>query len=64
MQKPEYHLGISFFDLEPSHCRYPVGDGLAATYCGQPSLEGESYCERCYRICYTPPKAKPRQAAA
>lgn len=51
------HLGISFFDLENNHCRFPKGDGLSATYCGQPVLDGQSYCKRCYSICYTPPKS-------
>ena len=50
-------LEISFADLQPQHCRYPEGDGLAATYCGQPTVPGQSYCEHCYQICYTRPKA-------
>ena len=49
------HLGISFSDLQPQHCRFPKGDGLDATYCGQQVKEGQSYCPACYRICYTRP---------
>ena len=49
------HLGISFHDLKPSHCRFPKGDGLSATYCGQPVKEGQSYCPHCYSICYEKP---------
>jgi hypothetical protein len=49
------HLGISFYDLEARHCRFPKGEGLSATYCGQPVIEGQSYCQHCYSICYTRP---------
>lgn len=57
------HLGIRLADLEPHHCRFPVGEGLETTFCGHPVIEGQSYCERCYDLCYVPPRIRERTAA-
>ncbi len=43
-------LGIPFMDLELHHCRFPNGEGLSTLFCGQPALEGQSYCAHCYGI--------------
>lgn len=39
-------LWIRFMDLEPHHCRWPmgVGQGLDSTYCGIQKKDGSSYC--------------------
>ena len=42
----------SIVDLEPHHCKYPIGEPLAG-FCGSKRVEGLPYCEthsaRCYR---------------
>jgi GcrA cell cycle regulator len=48
------HLGIAFFDLKPIHCRFPHGDGMTATFCGQSVQDGSSYCGFHHTLCYTP----------
>lgn len=43
---------VSLIDLEPNHCRWPVGEPTAG-FCGCPKVPGSSYCEghlvRAYR---------------
>lgn len=58
------HLGIPFFDLEPGHCRFPQGDGIAATYCGQPKACDSSYCSYHFSIAYRPPEVRQARRAA
>jgi GcrA cell cycle regulator len=40
---------VAFADLEPHHCRWPVGEpgspGFA--FCGEPKVLGQSYCSTC-----------------
>lgn len=38
-------LNISLMDLEPHHCRYPLGEAGAVTFCGCHKMFGFSYCE-------------------
>lgn len=53
------HLGLTFDQLKPGlfQCRYIDGDVREGThtYCGQPTLDGSSYCAFHHRICYTRP---------
>jgi len=51
---PADFLGITFFDLKQHHCRYPRGgnDGTPILYCGQPKIEGGSYCAACHARCH------------
>ena len=58
------HLGITFAELEPQHCRFPKGTGFEATYCGQPVKDGQSYCPHCYSICYERPTRPDHRKAA
>ena len=37
-------LHKSLVDLGRNDCRYPYGDGPQYTFCGQPQMEGRSYC--------------------
>lgn len=47
---PRRHLGITFADLDRHHCRYPLGEGEAMTFCGQQKMPDKSYCPHCYKI--------------
>jgi GcrA cell cycle regulator len=40
---PVEPLHIAFADLEPSHCRWPYGDG-PFTFCGHWASSDQSYC--------------------
>lgn len=51
--KPYNFLGIKFMDLQPEHCRYPSGN--PTLFCGQPKMEGSSYCAHCHAICTNSP---------
>ena len=54
MPPPSGFLAIAFLDLKPSHCRYPRGgtDGAPILFCGQPKIDGSSYCAACHRRCH------------
>lgn len=60
----ENHLDIAFFDLAADHCRFPKGDGLAATYCGQPIKPDSSYCPFHHALCHEPLKDRQARRAA
>lgn len=60
-EQPDNFLGISLFDLEPEHCRYPRGEGANILFCGQPKTSG-SYCTACYARCHYTAPAKPGPA--
>lgn len=66
---PAEVLGIAFMDLASEHCRWPHGDGVHITFCGQPQQEGYSYCPHHKSLAYTKPpspaekKAKAKQFA-
>jgi GcrA cell cycle regulator len=55
---PPIHIaredGISFFDLEPEHCRWPFGD-RDYWFCGKPHMENSSYCEYHHKRARTGP---------
>ena len=46
----------SLIDLEPHHCRYPIGDprGAIFGFCGDSKVVGLSYCEHHAMVCYKP----------
>jgi hypothetical protein len=46
---PQGFLGITFGELQDHHCRFPRGEG-PFLFCGQPAIEGSSYCADCHRI--------------
>ena len=37
--------GVKLLDLEPGMCRWPLGEGAAIRFCGEPSLRTRSYCK-------------------
>lgn len=48
-------IGISIFDLEQHHCRWPVEEpGQAMKYCGHQVLNEQSYCGSHYCMVYQP----------
>ena len=48
---PSKFLGVTLLDLEPYHCRFPVGEGENIRFCGQRRLETSSYCKECREVC-------------
>ncbi len=61
-------VGVAFMDLEPGQCRWPLGNlsdrraPVADRFCGEPAIEGKSYCPRCHRRAYRP--FQPHKSAA
>jgi GcrA cell cycle regulator len=51
------HLGLTLLDLNNTTCKFPRGDEQF-TFCGQPSLEGGSYCGFHHQLCYRPPESR------
>jgi GcrA cell cycle regulator len=49
-------------ELENNECRYPVTDDAPFLFCGQPQAEGSSYCAHHHHLCWTPPRAREREA--
>lgn len=46
-------LGLTMLELQPTSCRYP-DESRPVLYCGQPCLDGKSWCPSHHRICYYP----------
>lgn len=40
---------VAMIDLEPHHCRWPIGD-RPTLFCGMPKAESASYCEHHARL--------------
>jgi GcrA cell cycle regulator len=59
-------LMLSIFDLEPSSCRFPIGDpkqpGFA--FCGVKHNDLGSYCAFHRHLAYQPPESRRRQSSA
>ena len=56
---------VGVFDVQWSHCRWPLNDPLAGAdfrYCGQEKMRG-SYCAAHARVAYVPPRTKAQAAA-
>ena len=43
-------LDLDIFDLREGDCRWPHGDHAPYTFCGQPKVEGRSYCAEHHRL--------------
>lgn len=50
---------VSYDDLKPYHCRYPLG-GKPYRYCGQRPIEESSYCRKHHEVTHRA-KVKPTQ---
>jgi hypothetical protein len=51
--KPTRATGTySLFDLLPSSCRYPIGDGPPFMFCGVETAWTNAYCEEHARLCF------------
>lgn len=44
----------TFWQLEPKHCRFPVGSGASLFFCGATRKDGSSYCSHHHARCWTP----------
>lgn len=53
-------LHVPFLALRASSCRYPYGgdNGQPITFCGHDRIEGHSYCEPHYRLCWVKPQER------
>jgi hypothetical protein len=49
---PRSKDNVTFLQLEPHHCRYPIGDPKTKEFrfCGAPRFDGKPYCVRCLEI--------------
>ena len=43
-------LALSVLEIDLDQCRYPEGE--PARFCGQPTLDGSSYCPFHHRLCH------------
>lgn len=50
-------LVASLVELEPHHCRWPLGD-RAFAWCGRDRVAGKPYCERHAAVAYAPPRGR------
>ena len=53
---------LDFFDLRPAHCRWPHGDDLPYTYCGERKIDGSPYCLEHSRLAWSPNTVRNRLA--
>ena len=45
-------FAVALFDLEPRHCRWPLGEGPAQMFCGAAKVSGHPYCPRHGNMAY------------
>lgn len=52
-------LGVSFVELAPNGCRFPVNKSRSKDdphlFCNAPKMPGSSYCPDCHARCYVKP---------
>lgn len=53
--KPVEFLALTFGEIQRDSCRYPRGEGADMRFCGQPKMQGFSYCPHCYAITHDKP---------
>ena len=51
---------VPFAELAAEHCRWPGEAGPQMMFCGEPKLNGYSYCSHHCRIAFVKPGATPR----
>lgn len=59
---PPPRAPVPLMDLEPHHCRWPIGAGEAVLFCGSGRLVGRPYCPRHCGEAYT--ERQPKRSAA
>lgn len=42
-------VGVKIWDIQPSHCRWVMGEAREMTFCGHTKRAGSHYCEDHYR---------------
>jgi len=58
---PSFVNPIRFFDLREQHCRWPgAGEMPDLLFCGEPKLNGYSYCPHHCRIAFAKPGSPPK----
>jgi len=53
---------LDFFDLRSQTCRWPFGDDLPYTYCGERNIDGSPYCLEHSRLAWSPNTVRNRLA--
>jgi hypothetical protein len=53
---PRAKHNVTILELEPNHCRFPIGDPKTKEFrfCGRLRLDDNPYCARCSEIAYLP----------
>lgn len=51
-------LGLSLMQLRTSSCRYPRGEAVPFSFCGQRKQDGSSYCPYHHRMTHVPVSAR------
>lgn len=49
-------IGVTFFETTDKSCMYAEGDGSHMLFCGQPRIEGSSYCAGHHAVCWIKPR--------
>jgi len=60
--RPEIVGRVTFQDLEPGMCKFPVGNEAPFMFCAAPAVEGKPYCSDCCRVAYSAPVVRPPRA--
>lgn len=56
---PIFKNPVSFAELADCHCRWPGEPGPQILFCGEPKLNGYSYCPHHCQIAFAKPGARP-----
>jgi GcrA cell cycle regulator len=43
-------LNLTFDQLSYGDCRFPIGDAPPYLYCGNPTVDGTSWCRQCFEF--------------
>ena len=49
---------VTLIELQPHHCRWPIGDSPNIVFCGGAKLEGYVYCEHHCSVAYEPHRSR------
>lgn len=53
-------MPVTFAELEPHHCKFPLGDPLSSDFrfCGGKRLDEYPYCAKCCRLAHETPEER------